>query len=297
MNAAAPTRSLEDLQRWMQAVISHPAGIERGIRSEGAREHIEVEPEEVDRIVLPSHRLSSLERLRIYGNAYYARLLECLREEFPALRHAVGEEAFDGFALGYLQRHPSQSYTLGELARHFPEFLSQTRPPEPADELRPNWADFVIDLATAERVYSEVFDGPGVEQGRVLQAEDVASLTAGQWLEARLIPVPCLRLLKVAYPVHEYISALRRQAPIPIPAPQPTHLAITRRDYVVRRRAVSPEEFGLLALLADGAAVGDAIERVANSAGDDLEALAGKLHEWFQGWALAGYFERVELPR
>ena len=70
-----------------------------------------------------------MDRLAIYGSAYYLRLLECMREEFPATAHALGEETFDGFAAAYLQQYPSRSYTLCQLGTHFARFLVETRPP------------------------------------------------------------------------------------------------------------------------------------------------------------------------
>src|SRR5688572_16099648 len=109
MSRTRPAYELDQVQRWMQAVIVHPQGVEAGIRAAAAREHIDVAPEAMEQVVGPSRRQTSLERLEIYANAYYARLLECLREEFPALAHAVGEEAFGNFAFGYLQTYPSQS--------------------------------------------------------------------------------------------------------------------------------------------------------------------------------------------
>ena len=123
------SRSLDQLQRWMQSVITHPAGIEAGTNSDSARLAIGVEVDELDDIVCRSQRLNSADRLRIYGNAYFTRLLECLRAEFPALVQALGEEAFDGLAFGYLLEHPSQSYTLARLAAGLPEYLAITRPP------------------------------------------------------------------------------------------------------------------------------------------------------------------------
>jgi hypothetical protein len=262
MSVSEPRPTLDQIQRWMQAVMMHPAGVEAGVGSDAAREQIDVDAENVGRVVLPSRHQTSLDRLRIYGNAYYARLLECLNEEFPALRHAVGEEAFASFAAAYLQAHPSQSYTLGELGRAFPRFLCETRPPEERSESRPNWTDLVIDLATVERTYSEVFDGPGVENARVLQPGDLNSVPPDRWPEARLVPAPCLRLLELAYPVHEYISAVRRKEPPAVPAPRRTFLVVTRRDYRVRRCAMSQDEFRLLAALVAGEKVGAAISRL-----------------------------------
>ena len=293
-----PRRKLDQVQRWMQAVITHPDGVVAGMRSETAREELEVPPDGVEEVILRSRRLTSIERLQIYGNAYYARLLECLRQEYPALVHALGEETFDGFAFGYLQAYPSRSYTLAELGRHFPQYLTETRPAAEADAAgQPDWADFLIDLATVERTYSEVFDGPGIEGQRILQASDVAGLAPGEWSEACLIPVPCLRLLTLGYPVHEYISAVRRKAEAVIPEPSRTYLVVTRREFVVRRCAVSPVEYALLSTLVAGESVGAAIGRIASDPEADREALAKNLHGWFRQWAAAAFFQTVQLPR
>ncbi len=116
-------RDLGQIQRWMQAALMHPVGIAEGIASAEARSHIDVGPHEAESVVTRSRALTALERLAIYGYAYYARLLECLREEFPVLKHALGEELFDAFAAEYLQQYPSRSYTLFQLGSNFPRFV------------------------------------------------------------------------------------------------------------------------------------------------------------------------------
>ena len=84
-------RNLNRIQQWMQSVITHPDGVVGGIESDGARRQIDVATENIEQVITPSQTLTSIERLEIYGNAYYARLLECLHDEYPALVHALGE--------------------------------------------------------------------------------------------------------------------------------------------------------------------------------------------------------------
>src|SRR5690348_9320961 len=110
---APSPQPLGPVPRWMQAVIMHPDGFDAGLASEAARQHLDVAPEDVEKVVTRSISQTSVERLSIYANAYYARLLECLGEEFPVLKQTLGEETFDAFAFDYLQQYPSQSYTLG----------------------------------------------------------------------------------------------------------------------------------------------------------------------------------------
>jgi len=290
---------LDQIQRWMQAIITHPDGVEAALDSDQARTEIDVSSNNIDRIVNPSQQCTSVERLEVYANAYYARLLECLRDEFPALFHALGEEVFDGMAFGYLQSYPSKSYTLANLSTKFPDYLAETRPTDEADADVPSWPDFLIDLARLERTYSEVFDGPGIEGAQLLKAEQIAAVLPDDWPRARLVTVPCLRLLALSYPVHEYATGVRKKEEPPIPDPEPTWLAVSRIDYVVRRWPLSRPQYDLLQSLIGGETVGQAIEKAANVAIEtdpNLEQLTVNLRAWFEEWSAAGFFRTIELP-
>jgi hypothetical protein len=263
-------KSLARIQRWMLAVIQQPDGAMADSR--------------VLYVIRPSRKMSSRDRLQIYANAYFARLLEVLTGEFPAVVHAVGTDVFAEFAAGYLHRHPSTSYTLSQLGAKFPEHLAETRPPR--DTEGPDWADFLIDLATLERCYSEVFDGPGTEGA---SSFDLHGVAAEQWPECRLVFAPCVRLIRLRFPVHEYITAVRHgQQPIP-PTAAETHLVVSRREFIVRRVAVSADEFRLLSALFSGATVGDAIAQWFA----ETPTASPPIREWFERWTAAGYFAAV----
>lgn len=295
MNGPIATTDLDRVQRWMLAVITHPDGVEAGAASSEARAHVDVTAEHIDEIVRRSRALSSAERLHVYANAYYARLIEVMAAEFPALATALGVELFREFVIGYLQECPSNSHTLSDLGRRFPEFLATSRPPRENDD-EPGWADCLVDLATLERVYSEVFDGEGAEARRLLAREDLSSVMPESWPSARLLVVPCLRLVRLRFPVHEFISAVRRGESPTLPPPRATRLVVSRRDYVVRRVSVGEAEYAALSALAAGSAVGDALAeatRVWTGNEDDLPAA---VRGWFADWAAAGYFLAVELP-
>lgn len=287
-------RSLKKLQRWVQEVITNPDGIAAGVESSSARQQIDISASQIEQVVERSTRLSSAERLAVYGNAYFARLIECLGEEFPATRYALGEETFESFALGYMTHAPSASYSLGFLGERFAQYLTDTRPD---DVPKPGWPDFLIDLATLERTYAEVFDGPGPENLDTLKPEDLQAVPPELVSEIRLVAVPSLRLLEASFPVHEYVTAVRRDQSPEIPLPVETLLVITRRDFVVRRGTVSRAEFQLLRAILDGNTLGQAIAIAAEEIPDGSDdELAANLSKWFQHWAGAGWFLRVELP-
>ncbi len=292
-----PAQDLARVQRWLQTAIAHPAGVAEGVNSPAARAEIDVGSAQVDRVLTRSQALTALERLSIYGSAYYARLLECLREEFPVLLHALGAELFDGFAVGYLQAYPSRSYTLFKLSADFARYLAETCPEPDADANgSANWPQFLIDLATLETVFNEVFDGPGSEGSRLLEVEQLRSVPQERLLEARLVGVASLRLLALRYPVHTCFAAVRRKQVLEFPEPADTFLAVTRRHFVVRHYELSRPAYELLSALLAGRSIGESIQRSADVAGPAIDHLATNLWQWFHDWAAEGFFQALELP-
>ena len=288
--------TLDELQRWMQAVVTHPRGVAAGIESEAAREQISLVPQQAERIVTPSRALSALERLTIYNQAYFARLLECLRHEYSVLATALGEELFDAFAVGYLESHPSTSYTLGLLGAGFPEYLAATRPPRDAGTgSAADWPEFMIDLARLERVVNEVFDGPGVEGQPLLDSGRLGAISPEHWPAARLVCVPCLRLVQLQFPVNDYFSAVRQCQKALVPQPVNEYVALTRRDYRVLRYNLDRVQYDLLRALIAGEPVGTAIQRAAAGSRSADELLALQLQEWFRNWTANGFFCDVDL--
>jgi len=281
------------LQRWMQSVISHPGGVPEGIESGSARSELEVPLEGIESVIAPSSKQSSVERLGIYSSAYFARLIECLREVFPTLAHALGVETFDGFAVGYLRAYPPQSYTLDQLGAGFAQFLEETRPDRDRKPGEVGWPDLLIDLARLDWTIGRVFDGPGVEHLQTLAPDALADIQADAWPSVRLETAPCLRLLAFEYEVNDYFSAIRRgENPSP-PRTKPTWLALSRRNYVVHRFPLSRVQYELLAALSEGLRVGAAIERAVQNASMPIDELASDLQQWFREWTAASFFIAV----
>ncbi len=286
---------LERLQRWMQSAITHPASVVAGLEAPETREHIDVSAHEVEQVVTRSQALTAVERLAIYSTAYYARLLECLREEFAVLLHTLGAEVFDSFAVDYLRTHPPGSYTLYQLGANFPRFLAESRPPKEEGVDTPDWADFLIELAVLERTFGEVFDGPGVEGQSLMDAAAFTAVPTERWPQARLTHVPCLRLLSFRFPVAEHFTAVRQGDSPQLPEPADTFLAITRRRYVVRHISLARTEYAVLKALVEGATILEAVGVAAQQQEADLEELAAHLRDWFQNWASSGFFRAVEF--
>lgn len=283
-----PTTALYDVQLWLQTVITHPDGIRAGMVAAEAVSGIT--ERDAQQITLPSSQMTREERLQIYNRAYFGRLIECLRAQFPAVRHAVGDDAFDGLAFGYLLHHPSKTYTLDLLSQSFDTFLTATRPPRAT---QPDFADFAIELARLERVYSEVFNGRGPESIRSLEPNDFEGLSPERFANSRLVAHGCVRLMRFAFPVHEYASALRQGRPAVPPEPRPVSLVITRRNYIVRRYEVAEDQFELLSAICEQKTVAEALERLTSIRRDDWSSMASDIRSWFRDWAAAPLFAEL----
>ena len=82
--------------------------------------------------------------------------------------------------------------------------------------------------------------------------DDLQALPAERFWQAKLIPVVCLSLLTFRYPVNAYYTAARRAGEneqVEIPDPSVEHVAITRRDYIVRRQTLTAPQRALLEVL------------------------------------------------
>jgi hypothetical protein len=297
------------VQRWFQAVVTHPDGVEAGVESAQA-----LAPRgraELEAMITRSRRVSAHDRISIYANAYYLRLIECLGDSYPVLKRTLGEAVFNGFAMSYLQQYPSRSYTLIRLGDAFANFLDETRPDrEPDanshadadDQAKPGarppvgWPDFLIDLARLEWTIEQVFDGPGIEDRSTLSRADFEAIDPARWPHCRLRMVPCFRLLELRFPVNAYYSQARRTPEgeeVPAPGPADTWLAITRRDYIVRRHEIDRPHYELLASLQRGDTIAQAVEAAAAASPHDDAALARLLREWFHHGASQQFFEAL----
>lgn len=281
---------LSRIQRMMREAVTRPAGEAPcdGRRAGRGGAGIEM----LEEVVAPSPTLSGLERLDIYHKSYHARLLQCFQEMFPALLGALGEPLFNRFALDYLQAHPPRSYTLSRLADAFPEHLAATRPDaDAAPAERESWPDFIINLATLELAFMQVYDGPGVEGRRLPGGRHVLALPAASLLEARPALVPCLRLFAFRYPVGAYLSAARRgERPAP-PAPEDNFAVVTRRDYRVIIYEVSRGEHAMLQDLDGRRTVAQALRRQQPTL--DCAPTVETVRGWLRGWADKGLVESL----
>jgi hypothetical protein len=273
---------LDRLQRWLQEVVVHPGSTQEAVAAPAARRL--VPRRRVGDVILPSATLRPEERLAIYHDMYVLRMEEALESDYPALKHLLGDGGFRALVTGYVQAHPSRSYSLNFLGRDLPDYVRE------APGLRHR--AFGHDLARLEQAVAEVFDAP---EEAALPAEEIAAVPAEAWEGARLRPVAAFRLLAFAHPVNAYLqsvrdldhghSSLRRRA---------TWVAVCRRGYTVWRQDLTREGHALLGRIAAGEPLGRAVAGALRG-GRGRRPTEAELFAWFRGWVGAGMFRSVEI--
>ena len=267
--------SLDQLQRWMHEALREPGG-----------------PSEVllTAMVAPPGQLDPVGALAIYQRSYYQRLLSCMREQFPALCHALGEELFIDFAREYLRAHPPQSYTLYDLGRRFPGYLEASRPDrEAVPDQREVWIDFMVDLAAFERLVFALFDGPGHE-GKPFA--DAATADADLRLQ------PAFALGRYRFPVAVYYHAVREETSPELPPLEPSHVALVRVDFLTRTVPLGPTQHTFLRLLQETGTVPAAMKALCVEQSLEPDVLERSWSEpggARERWIEAGFFVPAEV--
>lgn len=272
---------LGDLQRWMQTVIVHPGDVDEAVASPDAGAILPLD--RLGDVILPSATLTATERVGIYHGMYMLRMYDALAFDYPGLEHFLGPDRFHDLVHAYVQAHPSRSYTLNRLGDHLPEFLQTASVPRRA---------FCHDLARLELAVTEAFDAA---ETSALSEAAIAAVAPDAWERARLRPVASFRLLALRYPVNDYLQSVRDEDHRhPAARAKNTWVAVYRRNYAVYRLDMSRVAHDLLADLASGMPLGQALG-AALQRGGRPQPEPDVLFRWFREWMSGGVFQSVEL--
>ena len=231
---------LASTQRWMHDALMFPRRPSR---------------EAIDAQLASFPGLTGTEGLAIYQRGYFLRIASCMREQFPALCHALGEPLFNDFVAEYIRERPPESHTLYDLGRRFPAFLDESRPDrdQPAEE-REVWIDFMVDLARFERQMFVMFDAPGHE-GKPFASPETP--------DTRLRLQPAFAIGAYRFQVAAYYHAVRQKQPAELPSAEASYAAMVRVAYVTRTVVLSELDYLFLKAMVDGGGAHQGIDAVA----------------------------------
>ena len=218
----APALSLRGIQTWLQTAITDHEG-DLGDATRAASASVGQPALRTEAVATASSRLTAAERVEIYRSMYLARLVEALADDYPTVRHQLGDEAFRKLTARYAARHPSRTHTLARFGDHLADHLAErTDLPDRA---------LLRELARFEAALNRAFDA---EPAAPLSRDAFARLPFDEWATTRLIPAPSLELLSLRYAVGRHVAAAQDGLDPPRPRRRATFVAIYQRDWTAR---------------------------------------------------------------
>jgi len=284
------TEALRRLQRLMASMLMRPLREDDTLESRwiDGRPTASVAEE----FIKPNDRLSSLDRLELYSQLYWYRVIEALRADCPGLVAVIGDVKFHRLARAYLSKHPSRSFTLRNLGSSLVDFISRN-----PRLIAPRKA-LALEVARFEWAQTIAFDGPA------LAVIDPAVLGSTPPSRLRLGLQPYITLLALRHPVDSFMISVRRREVMrseasnvvtdskprktvrrpALPRPKPTWVVVHRHKNQLYYKRLTPAAFRILEALRDGKTLARALE----AGGPDVTP--AKVRSWFTSWMALGWF-------
>lgn len=213
----------------------------------------------------------AIEKLDIYANMYFFRLLGVLQGDYPKLVSCIGDKRFHNLTTDYLLAHPPTTASIRHAGSKLPEFLRS----HPLSRDFP----FLADLAHFEWQQSAVFDAP---DQAFLTASSLQELPAESWAVLELRRIEASRLVHSEYDLQHILEAIETGAK---PAREKTrsYVLVWRRGFTTRHRFIDEEEFRLLSDLEHGCAFASICESIIQ---DEIEVQEAALRatQYLRNW-------------
>ncbi|HZC45344.1 MAG TPA: DNA-binding domain-containing protein [Candidatus Acidoferrum sp.] len=257
---------LKELESLLYRLITAPSGVAEGLAAERG-----LGAEGLDAIVLGDERLSAEARVDIYANMYFYRILDSLKEDFPATLAVLGDDNFHNLVTGYLIEYPPTEPSLYYCGRHLAAFLRD-------HPLRAG-APFVADLARLERASVEVFHGPDAD---ALEPDAMQAVAPAEWPALKLHIQPSAQILALDWRVSELLRAVEDDREWKPAEPGAVKVLVWRRDTRVFYRDLDDAEADALEAVSSGATFAEICDVAAtdDAVDDPVDAINRMLARW-----------------
>jgi len=235
----------------------------------GFQRHVLEGDPRFERQVPGTAQVPARRRLAIYRNAYKARLIEALRDDYPGVCALAGETAFERLARAYVEAYPSRFFNLrwygGDFASFVKTFLRRR-------------GHLLAEMARFEWELNLAFDAA---DAACVTIEDIAHVPPESWPRMRFSLHPSARLIYLHYNVPALTSALQNDNPRPAARRSRTAVCwlIWRQDLTCRFRSLARDEAQALAALLRGACFSEICGELRDHKGP-AERAAGLLKGW-----------------
>lgn len=214
-------------------------------------------------------------RMAVYRDGYPARILDAVRDAYPAIANICGDGSFANLVRRYVRACDVAPLSLNEIGRLFPEHCER-------DELAQR-LPFLADLARLEWAVLRAFHSREREPAN---ATSFATWDIADWDRASFAWQPAIAIMRSAWPVLDLWQTrdTRREEINLALADRPQVVVVFRRGLDVACELLSPARATALEALLRGATLGAAMENLA-ALGSPPDAATAMFRDWLSaGW-------------
>lgn len=245
--------------------------------------------EEAPEHILPSPTLQPAQRIQIYNQQYWWRLLNTLHESYPFLSRLFGHYDFNqtiGFP--YLEKYPPRHWSLSLLGDRLHKWCQE--------DYHAKDKKLVSQAAELDYAFSDCFT---IQEIAPITSEDIATEEAAATIFEKVIYLqPFVHLFEYEYDLFKYRIDflaqnhdhwLKNDFP-PLDNSRPFYIALYRtKKNDVSWKEISRGEFFILNMFKRGSTIDDICEMLESQEPELYAEAAEKMQLWFHEWAQRGW--------
>jgi hypothetical protein len=281
-----PPRSLVKKQIWFASLITQPLTLDNCIQPITPTNQ-EIEREAIKEIK-PSPTLLPWQRIEIYNQQYWWRLLDIMHQLYPFVTRLFGYQDFNqSIAVPFLQQLPSNTWAIDHIGDRLPQWI---RTNYTQDDKELVWNAIDLDYAFQDSFCRGV--KPTIDIAH-LQEDELSQLVS-----RRIYLQPYIHLFALDYNLFPFREEIIKEEPeywIDHDFPE---LPKAKRYYGIVYRSkhddvvwdnLSSAEFHVLWKFKEGCTIEDACEWLERQDAAMSDEAAAHIHFWFQEWTMRGW--------
>ncbi len=270
---------LKKIQQWFGGVIKQPIDDQSRINP--------IAPsgtpilKEATKYITPSPTLEPYQRIELYNQQYWWRLLKTLHEIYPLVTRLFGYHDFNQIiGVPYLQKYPPHHWSLNHLGDKLPQWVQE--------EYTASDQDLIYDAARIDWAYNEGFYAASLPSADSEQSDPTELFSQKMSLQ------PHVYLFKLRYDMFSFREAFLEKEPeyweendFPEMDKGEYHFVLYRNhaNRLVWEK-IDAGEFHLLERFQSGSSIEQACEWLETEKGELYQQATENLHHWIQRWII-----------
>jgi Putative DNA-binding domain len=286
-------RKMQSTQKWFASVVTTRLTENDNIQPYTVNGTLIAE--EAARYITPSSTLKPHQRMQIYNQQYWWRLLNTLHTNFPLVTRLFGCHTFnEKIGIPYLLKYPPDHWSLNLLGARLPKWTSECYQ-EPDRPL-------VLNAASLDWTFMASFIAP---QSPYPDLAKLVKENSEKLLSQTFYLQPHINLFTWEYDLLTFRTNFLKQGVdywiehrFPDLPKGKTYFFILYRNLQnhLAWREISREEYLLLELFKAGTNINAACEYIESQESSVYDYVAEHLQKWLQEWAQAGWLTLVSQP-